>query len=293
MRIIFFTLIMFFLSFGWSQADMQDVFFLDMGIAIEPKKGVVTTDRVIKKNIINNSKNIITNNQKERPIYMATTSEVFSSIDKINGQVNEIEKAFASQLLALEIENSRLRNQVNSLNQKINAEIINWDNDKIEDSKPSYIGTDPIENSAVVFEMIDADLSLDISGNFISNNVVFDEGLYNKGMLAYNNEDYHKCIKYLKPLSLDNISKRTSSNILLLLSESYEKIGRYKQALNSLNRLFDLKVDKYSDLVLIKKAIIYRNIGMKNEAQEIFQIILSDYPDSKYISLAEDEIKNI
>ena len=293
MRIIFYTLIIFFLSFGWSQADMQDVFFLDMGIAIEPKTGVVKTDRVIKQNIINDSKNIITNNQKGRSIYMATTPEVFSSIDKINVQVNEIEKAFASKLLILEIENSRLRDQVNSLNQKINSEIINWDNDQIEDSKPLYISTDPVESGPGVVDMIDADLSLDISENFISSNVVFDEALYNKGMIAYNNEEYDVCVKYLKSLSLDSISKRTSSNILLLLSESYEKIGRYKQALNSLNKLFDLKIDKYSDLVLIKKAIIYRNIGMDNEAQEIFQIILSDYPDSKYIGLAEDEIKNI
>ena len=190
MRIIFYTIFIFFLSFGWSQAGAQDVFFLDMGIAIEPQKGLPKTDRLIKQNKINYSKNIITNKQDERPVYMATTSDVFSSIDKINGQVNEIEKAFESQLLALEIENSRLRDQVNSLNQKINAEIINWDNDKIEDSKPSYKSTDPIESSAVEIEMIDVDLSLDITENFISSNVVFDEGLYNKGMLAYNNEEY-------------------------------------------------------------------------------------------------------
>ena len=223
MRIIFYTILIFSLSFGWSQVDAQDVFFLDMGIAIEPQKGPSKTNRLIQSKI-NHSKNIITNKQGERSVYMATTSEVFSSIDKINGQVNEIEKAFAAKLLILEIENSRLRNQVNSLNQKINAEIINWDNDKIEDSKPLYISTDPVESGPVVVDMIDADLSLDISENFISSNVVFDEALYNKGMIAYNNEEYDVCVKYLKSLSLDSISKRTSSNILLLLSESYEKI---------------------------------------------------------------------
>jgi len=293
MRIIYYTVSIFFLPFVWSQAEAQDVFFLDMGIAIEPQKEVTKIDRLIKKNNIKDSKNIISNKEEGPSIYMATTSEVFSSIDKINGQVTEIEKAFSSKLLELEIENSRLRDQVNSLNQKINSDIINWNNDQIEESKPLYINTDPVESAAVVSSMIDVDLSLDISENSISSKVVFDEGLYNKGMIAYNNEEYDKCIKYLKPLSLHNISKRTSSNILLLLSESYEEVGRYKQALNSLSKLFDLKIDKYSDLVLIKQAMIYRNIGMKHEAQEIFQIILSDYPDSKYIDLAEDEIKNI
>ena len=78
-----------------------------------------------------------------------------------------------------------------------------------------------------------------------------------------------------------------------MLSESYENIGRYKQALNFLHKLSELDVDKYSDLVLIKQGIIYRNIGMKDEAKEVFQTILNVFPSSKYISLVQEEIKNI
>ena len=110
--------------------------------------------------------------------------------------------------------------------------------------------------------------------------------LFIKFLLSWWSTD--KAIK-LAPKIVSGLVVKT----LILLSESYEKIGRYKQALNSLNKIFDLRVDKYSDLVLIKKAIIYRNIGMKHRSQEIFQIILSDYPDSKYIAFAEYEIKNI
>jgi tetratricopeptide (TPR) repeat protein len=80
---------------------------------------------------------------------------------------------------------------------------------------------------------------------------------------------------------------------LLLLTESYENIGRYKQALNCLNKLSELNVDKYSDLVLIKQGIIYRDIGMEREAQVVFQKILNVFPNSKYVNLAQEEIKNI
>jgi len=291
-RITFYTCLIFFLSSVCAQTEGQDVFFLDMGIAIEPQKGTTKTNRLIKQKSNINSKNII-RNKEGKSIYMAVTSEVFSSLDKINDQVAGIEKVFASKLLALEIENSRLRDQVNSLNQKLNSEIINLGYQDINSNKPIDKTPDPIESGPVLVDMIDVDLPLDIVENSFSDKSVFNMKIYTKGMISYNNEKYDKCIKNLKALSLENVNKRTASNILLLLAESYENIGRYKQALNCLNKLADLDIDKYSDLVLIKQGIIYRDIGMKNEAQEVFQKILRIFPNSKYTSLAQEEIINI
>ena len=267
-------------------------FFLDMGIAIEPQNGAAKASRLIKHNSNVKSKNIV-RNKEGRSIYMAATSEVFSSLDKINDQVIEIEKAFASRVVSLEIENSRLRDQINNLNQKVNSEIINMEYENVNLTKPEYIDLDPVEISANATEMIDVDLPSDKMENFDQISSDFDMGIYTKGMILYNNEQYDECIKHLKSLSLDGVNKRTSSNILILLTESYENIGRYKQALNCLNKLSELDVDKYSDLVLIKRGIIYRDIGMEHEAQMVFQKILNIFPNSKYISLAQEEIKNI
>ena len=291
MRIIFHTSLIF-LSFAVAQSEVQDVFFLDMGVAIEPKKGTDKTNRLIKQSSNIESSNIVRNKQG-RSIYMAATSEVFSSLDKINDQVADIENAFASKLLALEIENSRLRDQVNSLNQKMNSEIINLDNENINLTMPIEIASDPVEISQNVIDMIDVDLPSDKLEKYVSGSTVFDMVLYTKGVILYNDEQYDKCIKHLQSLSLDGVNKRTSSNILILLAESYENIGRYKQALNCLYKLSELDVDKYSDLVLIKQGIIYRNIGMKDEAKEFFQSILNTFPSSKYVSFAQEEIKNI
>ena len=291
MRTKFYTGLIF-LSFVCAQIEGQDVFFLDMGIAIEPQKGTDKTNRLIKQSSKIESKNIV-KNIESRPVYMAATSEVFSSLDKINDQVTEIEKAVASKLLSLEIENSRLRDQINSLNQKMNSEIINLDHENINSTKPVETISDPVEISPDITDMIDVDLPLDKVEKPIIGSSAFDMTVYTEGVISYNNEQYDKCIKHLKSLSLDDINKRTSSNILILLTESYENIGRYKQALNCLNKLSELGVDKYSDLVLIKQGIIYRDIGMKDEAQEVFQTILNVFPSSKYISLAQEEIKNI
>ena len=291
MRIIFYTSLIF-LSFAFAQSEGRDIFFLDMGIAIEPQKGTDKTSRLIKQSSNIESKNIV-RNKVGRSIYMAATSEVFSSLDKINNQVENIENAFASKLLALEIENSKLRDQVNSLNQKMNSEIINLDNENINLNMPIEIASDPVEISQNVTDMVDVDLPSDKLEKFIISSTVFDMELYTKGVILYNDEQYDKCINYLQSLSLDGVSKRTSSNILILLAESYENMGRNKQALNCLQKLSELNIDKYSDLVLIKQGIIYRNIGMKDEAKEFFQTILNTFPSSKYVSFAQEEIKNI
>ena len=49
---------------------------------------------------------------------------MISTIDRITNQVTDIEKEFESKLDKLEIENSNLRNQIVSLKQRLNSEIL-------------------------------------------------------------------------------------------------------------------------------------------------------------------------
>ena len=285
-------LIIFSLVTVYCQTNSADVFFLDMGVAIEPKNGSEKSSRLIKQTVNTNNKKVVTS-KTDRSIYMATSSEMFSTLDKINDQVYAIEESFKSKLATLKIENSRLRNQVVSLNQKLNSEIINLSDKNIIDSKPITEVPMPIESNPISIDIIEADLPSDRAENIIDETVGFDESIYTSGVIAYSNENYDQCIKYFKALSLKETNKRTSGNILLWLAESYEQIGRYKQALKSLTQLSKLGLDKYSDLVLIKQGIIYRNIGMNREAQELFITLVNIYPDSKYASLAKEEINNI
>ena len=290
---ILYTVLTFFLAVVYCQTSSADVFFLDMGIAIEPKNG----SEKISRQLINPSSGInnkkVVRNKETRSIYMATTSEMFSSLDKINDHVSAVEKSFASKLKNLEIENSRLRDQVINLNKKFNSEIITTDYNNIVETKPATEVFVPIESASVSVNIIDTDLPVDKTENIINKSLGFDDEIYNSGMISYNNEEYDKCIQYFKSLSLAEANKRTSGNILLLLAESYEQIGRYKQALIHLNKLSNLGVTKHSDLVLIKQGMIYRNIGMNNKAQEMFRSLVSIYPDSEYVGLAQTEINNI
>ena len=121
----------------------------------------------------------------------------------------------------------------------------------------------------------------------------FDESIYNDGIIAFNNENYNLCIKYFESMPLSDVDIRRANNVLLCLSESYENINRYKKALNSLDKVNDLNSNKYIDLVLIKKGIIYKKVGLPKEAKKLFTRLLEKYPKSQYFSLAKEELKNI
>ena len=50
-----------------------------------------------------------------------------------------------------------------------------------------------------------------------------------------------------------------------------ENIGRYRQALICLEKLASLEDPEYSELILFKKGIIFRDMGLVNKAQKAFQ----------------------
>ena len=94
--------LIFLLTFCFSQFDNSDIYFLDMGIAIEPKNNGEKTSELIKQNSNSVDKNMV-NIKSNGSIYMATTSEVFSSLDKVSSHLSNLEKSFKSKIGVLEM----------------------------------------------------------------------------------------------------------------------------------------------------------------------------------------------
>ena len=263
-----------------------------MGVAIEPKNGGEKTVSLIKPNLNAVDKNIVSA-KSNGAIYMATTSEVFSSLDKVNNHILDLEKSFNTKIGALERENSRLRNQVVNLKQKLNSQFMLLDHKEIVNIKPMTNDLDLIENKNINLDMSKEDMPLDKTINLSVEQIGFDESKYASGVISYNKEDYGQCIEYLKELSLIEINEKTSGNILLMLADSFEQVGRYKQAIKHLEKLSELDSEKYSDLVLLKQGIIFRNIGMSDRAYDVFKSLVKNYPESEYAVLAQEEINSI
>ena len=282
-------LIILLFSCGYSQLENEDIFFLDMGIMIEESKLAYSknANQIIEKKNINTIKNSNGNS-----VYMATSSDMLTTITKMNNQISAIQESFKNKLQNLEIENSRLRNQVFDLNKKLSLDNNIEMTDYVSSIKPKQDGSIPKE-----IHLISKNINTQVQppSDLSRNNDLkyFDESIYNDGIIAFNNENYNLCIKYFESMPLSDVDIRRANNVLLCLSESYENINRYKKALNSLDKVSDLNSTKYIDLVLIKKGIIYKKVGLPKEAKKLFTRLLEKYPKSQYFSLAKEELKNI
>ena len=280
------------MSMAVSQNDAGDTFFLDMGVVIKSEnKGIALPDfssptpRLKSNNIV---KTI-----ESSSVYMATTSDMISSLDRITSQVTDIEKDFESKLDMLEIENFNLRNQITGLKKRLNAEILDASLIDVNLEKPQKESSLPYENITKNLEMNEV---VAHSNDILTKRPVlqrFDFDIFTEGVIHYNNEKYYDCISSLSVLPVDDNSNKNASKTLFLLADSYENMGRYKQALNHLDRLSLANDDEYSDLILFKKGIIYRNIGMVIEAQKAFQELVESFPKSEFKIFAEEEIQNI
>ena len=287
-----YSVLIFLMTFCFSQINNSDIYFLDMGVVIEPKNSKEKTARLIKPNLNAKDKNMV-NTKSNGAIYMATTSEVFSSLDKVSIHVSDLEKSFNTKIGVLERENSRLRNQVVNLKQKLNSQFISLDQKEIINIKPVTEKLDLINSKDYKSDIIKEDWPMDKGLAISKNQISFDESKYASGVISYNKEDYSQCIEYLEELSLLEKNERTSANILLMLSDSFEQIGRYKQSIKYLDKLSELDSEKYSDLVLLRQGIIFRKIGMSDRAYDILKSLVKKYPESEYVVLATEEINSI
>ncbi len=269
-----------------------DTFFLDMGVVIKSENETTNSSGLIGNTSIEKSNRLI-QRKNTGSIYMATTSDLISTIDRITDQVTVIEKEFESKLDKLEIENSNLRNQIVSLKQRLNIEILDAKSIEADLVKPetnSLIPSTIISETTGLIEVVEPQ-----SENPIHKIVLkeFNNDIYTEGVIYYNNEQYDKCIESLSSLPLDKKEIRSTSKALFFLADSYEKVGRYKRALSCLESLSSFNDDNYSELILFKKGIIYRDIGMNDKAQRVFQTLVDFYPESEFKIFAEQEIQNI
>ena len=291
--LLLYIIIAFFVPNTFSQHVDGDTFLPDMGVVIQPaaKLGKVEQPIIDETDLLKS--NSMINKKESNSVFAAKASDMISSIDRITNQVSNIEKNYQSKIEQLEIENSSLRNQIISLKQRLNSEILNVSSIEVELVKPEIEVSLPLEMSSVDNGIVE---EIDPQAENISHKLKlkdFDENIYIQGVIHYNNEQFDECIENLRLLPFEKGESRNATKGLFLLADSYEKIGRYKQALLCLEKLTSFNDPLYSELVLFKKGIIYRDIGMRDKAQKVFQTLVNFYPNSEYKVFAEQEIHNI
>ena len=186
--LLLYIILAFFVPNTFSQHVDGDTFLPDMGVVIQPAAKLGKVEQPIIDEKESNS------------IFAAKASDMISSMDRITSQVNNIEKDYQSKIEQLEIENSSLRNQIISLKQRLNSEILNVSSIEVELVKPEIEVSLPLEMSSVDNGIVE---EIDPQAENISHKLKlkdFDEDIYIQGVIQMLLKGYFCLLILMKKL---------------------------------------------------------------------------------------------
>tara|TARA_B100001758_G_C18333624_1_gene570293 strand:+ start:183 stop:1022 length:840 start_codon:yes stop_codon:yes gene_type:complete len=249
------------------ESDLSEIFFLDLGIVIEPSKGSETYNRLVTKP----SKEVSFKIKKVESgsVYMASSRELLSTLDRINERMKKLETSFISELNELRNENNQLRQDLAGIQKTM--------------AQSTMVSKNSPGKSLEKIQTVEVK-------NITNKTIKFDRSAYMAGVFAYQREDYKTAIKKFSSLEIKHASEKTAENILYWMADSYQQNNQYAEALDLLNQITSngkLRIDD----ALVQEGLLHRKMGNEDAALLAFSNVVSNYPESEYIRLAQLEIK--
>ena len=285
---------LFFVSFlsiitAQSSASISEVFFLDLGIVIEPSIGNEAYNRIVEAPTEEIAFQI--KKAQSGSIYMAASSEMLASLDRINDRITLLEKSFQQKIGGLQEENKILRDMMMDIN--IGPPAVPVDPEKSMLENPVELltatkeGPKPVGTESKT-PFISETVELPVSAPAIPS---FSQKDYMAGVFAYQREDFPMALDYFSNLVLDKSTKDIVNNVLYWMADSYQQLGDFNNALISLEKILIDPDSDHIDDALIKKGLLHRKLGQSEESLIAFNQLVNNFPRSEYAKLARMEIK--
>ena len=256
-------------------APGSEIFFLDLGIAIEPSSGSEKYSRTIDKP----SEEVTFKVKKVESgsVYMASSEELITTLNRLNDRIEQLETSFNTEIVSIRQKNENLQSMLADVSSKLTKQQIDFAAAKkqSEISKTKSPDTNQINISV-----------LNISSN---NQDAFDRSLYMSGVFAYQNEDYGSALEKFSMLNFEEVPSNTFENILYWMADSYQHTGQYKEAFGLLNKLTTVGKTRIDD-ALIQMGLLHKKMGQNDLAEAAFHDVVAFHPESEYVRLAQMEI---
>jgi len=255
--------LLFVVSANSQETPLSEIFFLDLGIVIEPEKGNELYSRLVSKP----SEEVTFKIKKVESgsVFMSSSKELLATLDRINDRIANLEQSFQSELGYLRDENKSLRESL--------ASIASSNNNQLQ---PIVSIDSPIKNFIVQKEIKPAPQ--------------FDKSAYMSGVFAYQKEDYKMALTYFTSVNINLAPEKTAENILYWMADAYQQSADYETALSILNQITETGKRRIDD-ALVQKGLLHRKMGREKLAIAAFNDVVSLYPESEYIRLAQMELK--
>ena len=253
----------------------SEIFFLDLGIAIEPSSGSENYSRTIDKP----SEEVTFKVKKVESgsVYMASSEELITSLNRLNDRIEQLESSFNNEIVSIRQKNDNLQSMLADVSSKLTKQQIDFAASKNQSDLSITKSADANQINISV---------LNISSNKES---VFDQSLYMSGIFAYQSEDYGSALEKFSMLNFETVPNNKFENILYWMADSYQHTGQYKEAFGLLNKLTAVGKTRIDD-ALIQMGLLHKKMGQDDLAEAAFHDVVAFHPESEYIRLAQMEI---
>ena len=258
---------------------LSEIFLLDLGIMIEPSTGEESYSRVVE----GTSKEIDIRIQQVRSGKFETTAtqELLTAIERVNSRLSDLETTFQNELMVLQSENLDLQ-QILAAMAKPVPEKPERPEMNLTSTEPQFIKDMDIEQPPVVKSIVMIPMET-VKG--------FDSDLYIQGMYAYQCGNFATALNYFDDLNLQSAEIEKIENVLYWTADAYLQMHDYEKAHVTLDQLLSHKKSTMVDDALVKKGLLYKELGDMNLALNTFKKVVVGHPESEYSRLAALEIK--
>ena len=100
------------------QTPLSEIFFLDLGIVIEPSNGNNKFSRTVDKPSEEVAFKV--KRAESGSVYMASSEELLSTLDRLNDRIENLEQSFKDEIASMKERNDNLQNLLVSVSNKLN-----------------------------------------------------------------------------------------------------------------------------------------------------------------------------
>ncbi len=273
-----------------SDPATADIFFLDLGIVIEPTTGNERYSRLVKPT--SDEVKIRVKKVESGSVYMAASKEMLAALRRIQERMDDLDSSFQSEINSLKNENRELRGML--------AEYVR---PPLQQPARPHVDLADLEEDMEMLQEMAAVSDLPQMKTLPTMSpppkkksqrpapLTFSPSLYMAGVMAYQKEDYESAIRNFLKLDLSHTDIATAANVLYWLADAYQQQGNYQVAIDVLDQLLRIEKSERTDDALIQKGLLYRKTGQEDLALDAFMTVVKQYPDSDYLRLAQLEIK--
>ncbi|MBN2412316.1 tetratricopeptide repeat protein [candidate division KSB1 bacterium] len=116
---------------------------------------------------------------------------------------------------------------------------------------------------------------------------------YEDALTTYRNRSYKQAIQKFEDLLAVNANNSLVDNCQYWKGECYYALGDYNQAILEFQKVFTFSNSNKLDSAQLKLGLCYLRLGNRERARSEFEKLVSNYPDSEYISRAQTYLSRL